>query len=275
MKRFLLFLIFPLFFFLFANIQPASAVTCYTSSGSFEVKNTCFTNNDCADNEYCDYNSAFCLGWGGPCKPLDCTGCSVAENHQCVSQPRSSSTPNCCSYSCIEGGLANSYSASLFDSTCYSPNIDNDINNCGYCGNKCTGGQVCDSGKCACPSDKPNWNPTTKQCEGITPCDPSLYQNSNNCESGGCYWCAPPAYSGYCAASSSDCTSPCTYKADSPKWNDDQCKDSCEYNGCNLRINVCTTGGTCGYSMTSKFCGAGMSCDKGTECYTSTGACGR
>ncbi len=102
---------------------------------------------------------------------------------------------------------------------------------------------------------------------------PSSYSNSNNCQSADCYWCAPPAYSGYCEASSDKCTSPCTYTGN-PTKDDAACPDTCETGGCNLRINVCTTGGTCGYSMTSKFCGAGMSCDKAVECYQSTGACG-
>ncbi len=118
----------------------------------------------------------------------------------------------------------------------------------------------CDtSGRCITP-------PTT--CTS-----PSQYQNSNNCQSGGCYWCAPPAYSGYCEASSDKCTSPCTYTGN-PTKDDAACADTCETGGCNLRINICTTGGTCGYSGTSKFCGIGNSCDKAVECYQSTGACG-
>ncbi len=169
-------MIVPLFFFLFTNTQTVSAVTCCTNpldqSTCFQVASTCFSDSGCAGNEKCDYGGAWC-GWpfttgppalGGPCKPLNCIDCKVAQNNECVSQPRPSSTPNCCSYSCVEGGLATSYSASLFDQTCYSlTNIQNDVNNCGTCGNKCTGGKVCTSGSCACP-DGQKWDSNQNKC---------------------------------------------------------------------------------------------------------------
>lgn len=163
--------------------------------------------------------------------------------------------------------------------------------NCGTCGvqtcsglagwwckpddTKCSGGKVCDAtNKCSCPSGT-SWDGTKCSITSppVTCTNPSSYSNSNNCQSAGCAWCAPPAYSGYCAASSSDCTSPCKYTGN-PTKDDAACPDTCETGGCNLRINVCTVGGTCGYSGTSKFCGIGNSCDKGVECYQSTGACG-
>ncbi len=183
MKKAFLFVSLAIMFFLFIKVQPVSAITCVEglipnpiNPVYFDVINDCGLVNwnlDCANNEYCDYWSGWCAAEGGPCKPLDCTGCQVAENYQCVTKPRPPSTPNCCSRPCIEGGLAGSYSASLFDQTCYDlTNIDNDANNCGTCGNICTGGKVCTSGSCACP-DGTEWSALENKC--VTPtCTPCL-----------------------------------------------------------------------------------------------------
>lgn len=182
MKKVFLFSL-AILFFLFIKVQPVSAITCVEglvpnplNPVYFEVKNDCGLWNwdkDCAYDEYCDYFGGWCAAEGGPCMPLDCAGCSVAENNQCVPQVKPPSTPNCCSRSCTEGGGSTGYSAYLFDQYCYDlTNIDNDANNCGTCGNVCTGGKVCTSGSCACPVGT-EWDPVQNKC--ITPtCSPCI-----------------------------------------------------------------------------------------------------
>lgn len=166
-KSFLISLV--VLFFLSINIQPASAyvsgaTTCCTLSTCFDVKGTCSVDSDCGSDEYCDYWGALCVGFGGPCKPLNCRDCQVAQNHQCVSGTAPAGSPDCCGYSCIEGG-------SLYDQTCYAyTNKLTDAANCGTCGNICTGGKVCTAGSCACP-DGTEWDPVQNKCIAPTCAD--------------------------------------------------------------------------------------------------------
>lgn len=161
--------------------------------------------------------------------------------------------------------------------------VDPSPPNCGECGvqtcsglagwwcrpddTKCSGGKVCDAGnKCSCPSGT-SWDGI--KCSTTSPppacTNPSSYTNSNNCQSAGCYWCAPPSYSGFCAADSASCQG-CTKDSD--------CKSSCDTSGCNLNIYKCLYG-KCAYSGTSTFCGYGTKgCAGGTTCDPAAGSCG-
>lgn len=119
----------------------------------------------------------------------------------------------------------------------------------------CSGGKTCQSNLCACPSGT-IWDGTQNKCVVAGPIgctNPSSYSNSNNCQSAGCAWCAPPTYSGYCAASSGDCKAPCTKNSD--------CKNVCDPGGCNLEYMICGIAGVCEPLGKSKFCGMGSSCD--------------
>jgi len=299
MKKSLLFS-FAILFFIFINIQPASAVTCYTNplypSTAFDVIRTCTSNSDCTNTEHCATFGG-CGGWAmawvySPCKPLDCVGCQIADTvgntHTCVDQTRPPATPNCCSYACFEGGSG--YSASLYDQTCYGlTNIDNDVNNCGSCGNKCTNGKVCTSGSCACPDGK-TWSSELNSCivtsasctfciDGATTvlvndCNAARHKcldmGGGNCQltpiiDTSCpvctaptpYWCASPnTPSNTCVQSSANCAVPTVGTCAS------MAREDCQYDE--------THGGLCKYCSNIKSCIEGTTCPIADNCNTQT-----
>jgi hypothetical protein len=108
-----------------ASASTCCGGTCISSTTDFTSdNNNCGScGNKCPSGQTCQ---------SGSCGAPVVTSCAgVADGTSCGSMFSGSV---CCGGQCIS-----------------AINFGTDINNCGRCGNRCTGGQTCQIGKCACP----------------------------------------------------------------------------------------------------------------------------
>jgi hypothetical protein len=190
----------------------------------------------CIDDQYCD------SGYGGCICPTNKPDwCEVQQS--CVAQ-------GTCTTGCISNIECNDYNACTTDS-CVSGNCVNVLL-------QCIDDQVCDSsyGGCVCPTDKPEWCPSTQSCVAQGTCVFSCTVNeecndnsactTDSCISGSCVNEPVQCIDGqYCDSSWGGCICP----TDKPEWCASQnicvaqgtCVSGCTSDGDCNDYNACTT----------------------------------
>ncbi len=150
-----------------------------------------------------------------------------------------------CTLTCDKGYCPNG------SGQCNSANTQTDPNNCGTCGNVCSGGQTCQGGACSCPSGTSQCgNSCVNESNDPNNCGAcgNACSNGNTCQGGKCA----------CPAGQTSCGGTCVDTKSDPK----NCK-SCG-NVCSAPSHGTSTGcsnGTCTWSCNS----GSMDCN-GSSC---------
>lgn len=144
--------------------------------------NHCACTGPCAEGKTCSAGRCVCpagfVDCAGDCQPIGSEACGCAPGEHL------SDASNCgCTGPC---GPGEKCAAGLC--ACDPDQHAADAGNCGCTGQKCTGGQVCHDGGCACPSGQV-WCTTPSQppqCQSVPCCDPAAHQSdASNCGCGG------------------------------------------------------------------------------------------
>src|SRR5215211_7705097 len=175
--------------------------TCDPGTGQCIPTGQTYCNGNCVDTQSDPNNCGSC---GSTCSGVQTCqsgqcGCPISCNPPQVPNP---DTCECeCAITCPEGQSPDpatcecrqcSREEILCNGQCV--NTVTDPNNCGACGNTCSGAKVCQGGHCDCPNcDYPLVpNPETCECECAISCNPPQVPNPDTCVCECAVSCNPP-----------------------------------------------------------------------------------
>jgi len=95
------------------------------------------------------------------------------------------------------------------DTVCEGECVDTqtDLNNCGECGNACTGGKECNSGECVCPEGQTDCYGICQECCDDGDCDDGDSCTSDSCNNGVCTSVAKNLPNGELCSENCECAS--------------------------------------------------------------------
>ena len=203
------------------------------------------------DTDNCSGGDTLCTGYcvNTNTDPSDCGACATVcpsqqacVNGACV--PGGVGTPctsgsSCASGFCV-GGVCTACASGQTSCSNVCVNTQNNLSNCGACGNACPNGQTCTSGTCATIQQ-----PAGSACSANNQCLSSIcgVNGTGNCCASACIT------GGTCGATSCSGTGACVYPSN---------------------LTACTGGGTCNgagacQACTSN-CAVGVACTRDTNC---------